>query len=112
MKKPIAILMLIVLIPICAMAEADMYCLFGTVVDIEYDTDCVTVDDGDGNLWEYYGVDYVEYGDLVVMLMWDNDTPDWIYDDYVLNAYKCTQGEAEELVLYIKEVIPLETVTI
>ena len=109
MKKLIAIILLILLIPMVAMADAKLYYRFGNVVDIEYDTDCVTVDDGMGNLWEYYGVDYVFQGDLVVMIMSDNDTPDCIYDDIVLNAYKCTEEEAEDLILVVREYIPINT---
>lgn len=86
MKKIIAILLIAILLPIGAVAE-EMYCRFGEVVDIEYEYDIVTVDDGIGNLWEFFGVDYFEYGDLVVMIMGDRGTED-IYDDHVLNAYK------------------------
>ena len=101
MKRLIAILVVLVLLPLSASAE--LYILFGNVIDLEYDTDCVTVDDGYGNLWEFYGVDFYFYGDLVVMYMSDNDTPDWIYDDYVTNAYKCTAEEAQEIISEYRE---------
>ena len=87
MKKLIAvILILAVLLPVGAMA-GNLYIRFATVVDLEYLDDIVTADDGLGNLWEFYGVDYMEFDDLIVMFMDDNNTPDWIYDDYVLDAY-------------------------
>ena len=107
MKKLIALMLLILFIPMVATAEEKLYYRFGNVIDIEYDTDCVTVDDGLGNLWEYYGADYVFFGDLVVMIMSDNGTDDWIYDDVILGAYKCTEGEAEELIVQVKERIPI-----
>ena len=97
MKKLIVIILLLAILPIGATAEK-MYLRFGEVVDIEYDSDFVTVDDGLGNLWDFYGVDYFFYGDLAVMIMSDNDTPDWIYDDIVLNAYRCTAENAEEII--------------
>ena len=101
MKKLIAITLLIVTLITVASAEESaerMYLRFGEVVDLEYDTDCVTVDDGLGNLWEFYGVDYFFFGDLAVMIMSDNGTADWIYDDYVINAYICSMEDAQEIV--------------
>ena len=87
MKKLIAILLVLaILLPVGGMAER-IYYRFANVIDLEYLDDIVTADDGLGNLWEFYGVDYFEYGDLIIMLMSDNGTPDYIYDDYVLNAY-------------------------
>ncbi len=86
MKKLIAIILLIAILPIGAVAD-ELYYRFANVVDLEYLEDMVTADDGLGNLWEFYGVDYFEYDDLIIMIMSDNNTPDWIYDDYVINAY-------------------------
>lgn len=86
MKKLIALLLLLILLPIVGVGET-LYYRFAEVVDLEYIDDIVTADDGLGNLWEFYGVDYFEYGDLIVMIMSDSDTPDNIYDDVVLNAY-------------------------
>lgn len=100
MKKVIAIL--IAIICIATTAEADLYYRFGNVIDIEYDSDFVTVDDGMGNLWDFYGVEYMFYDDLVVMIMDDSGTADWIYDDKVVNAYKCDFETAEELVRNVR----------
>lgn len=86
MKKLITLITLLVLLPVVAMGET-IYYRFAEVIDLEYLDDIVTVDDGLGNLWEFYGVDYFEYDDLVIMIMSDNGTPDNIYDDIVLNAY-------------------------
>ena len=90
MRKIIAII--IALLLITSMAEADLYYRFGNIVDIEYDTDFITFDDGMGNLWDGYNP-YVAmhcfYYDLIVAIMDDNGTPDWIYDDIVCNMYPC-----------------------
>ena len=87
MKKILAVL--IVLLCLVTTAEAELYYRFGNVVDIEWECDMVTVDDGLGNLWEFFGCDFYEYGDLVVMILADNGTPDWIYDDSIMGAYLC-----------------------
>ena len=103
MKKLLAIILfLAILLPIGAEAQS-LYLRFGSVIDIEYDSDFVTVDDGLGNLWDFYGVDYFFFDDLVVMIMDDNDTPDWIYDDKVQNAYKVSAEEAYEIIRFYRE---------
>ena len=101
MKKLIAIIL--VLFALTTTAEAELYYRFGNVVDLEYDTDCVTADDGMGNLWEFYGVDWFYTSDLIIMLIDDNTTPDYIYDDAVVNAYTITAEDAEQLVRILRE---------
>lgn len=87
MKKVLVLLLLLsILLPVGGMAE-HLYLRFANVIDLEYLDDIVTADDGLGNLWEFSGVDYFEYDDLIIMIMSDRGTPDWIYDDYVVNAY-------------------------
>mgnify|MGYP006988908499 CR=1 FL=1 len=95
----VCLLALAVLLPMAA--EAELYPRFGNIVDIEYDTDFVTVDDGLGNLWDFYSAPiamYYYYGDLLVLLMDDNNTPDWIYDDQVIDAYYCNEEDCAEIV--------------
>ena len=96
MKKIIALIL--ILLFVAGTAEADLYYRFANIVDLEYDTDCVTADDGIGNLWEFYGCDYFFFDDLIVMIIDDNGTPDYIYDDTVLNAYTCDAETAEQLI--------------
>lgn len=38
------------------------------------------------------------YGDLVVMLIDVNNTPNWIHDDRIVNAYFCKKDEAGEII--------------
>lgn len=104
MKKVIATI--IALIAIMSTASAEKYLRFGNIVDIEYDTDFVTVDDGMGNLWDFMSTPLAEYhfyGDLVVMIMDDNKTPDWIYDDMVTDAGFCDVEDANEIIRQYKE---------
>ena len=99
MKKLIAIILVLICFTITA--EADLYYRFGNIVDIEYDTDFVTVDDGMGNLWDFVSVpiaEYYFYGDLLLLIMSDNGTPDWIYDDKVIEACYCDTEDAEALI--------------
>lgn len=104
MKKIIALIL--ILICVTATAEADLYYRFGNIVDIEYDTDFVTVDDGMGNLWDFMNAPIAEYrfyGDLVVMIMYDNNTPDWIYDDEIWDVGYCDGEEASEIIKRYRE---------
>lgn len=57
-----------------------------TVVGFDDTADVVTVEDSDGFLWEFYGTGSYENGDAVVLLIWDNGTPDAIFDDAVVDC--------------------------
>lgn len=48
------------------------------------DTDCIeiTVKDNSGHYWQFKGYDY-NIGDNVVLQMYDNNTPNNIYDDII-----------------------------
>lgn len=96
MKKIIAFIL--ILLCLTATAEADLYYRFGNIVDLEWDSDCVTADDGIGNLWEFYGCDYFFFDDLIVMIIDDNGTAEYIYDDIVVNAYGITAEDAQILI--------------
>ena len=74
-------------------ANAELYYRFANVVDYDVIDDVVVADDGLGNLWEFYGTDYFEYDDLIIMIMDDNETPKYIYDDEVCNAYTVMEGD-------------------
>lgn len=56
------------------------------VVDIDAAADVVTVEDGEGLLWEFYGVEDWEIGDVAALLMDDSGTPDYILDDAIISA--------------------------
>ena len=99
MKKIIATIL--ALICLMSTASAELYYRFGEIVDIEYDTDFVTVDDGLGNLWDFMSTpltDYCYYGNLVVMLIDDNNTPDWIYDDKITDVGYCSVEDATQII--------------
>ena len=104
MKKIIAIVA--ILLCLVSTAGAERYYRFGQIVDIEYDCDFVTVDDGMGNLWDFYSypiASYNYYDDLVLMIMDDNNTPNWIYDDRVAEAIGCDVEDATEIIRRYRE---------
>lgn len=55
------------------------------VVDIDEEEDLVTLEDSEGFVWEFYGVDDWFVGDLASVLMYDSYTPE-IEDDEIVKA--------------------------
>lgn len=101
-KKWVSIILLIVLIA-CgvrlfvlpaakAEGEADVaksatnyYALTACVVELDRENNMVTVEDGAGNCWQFYGVEDWQTGDCASLLMWDNGTES-IFDDEIYEA--------------------------
>ena len=65
--------------------KPDYYALATTVCAIDRDTDVVTCEDYNGNLWEFYGVEDWQVGDNANLLMDSMDT-ERIYDDEICGA--------------------------
>lgn len=53
---------------------------------VNHQTDTVTVADCNGTEWQFAGCQDFEEGDLIALIMNDNDTPDNIWDDTVVTA--------------------------
>lgn len=102
MKKIIALLAVVACL--CATASAERYLRFANVVDLEWDSDCVSADDGLGNLWEFYGCDEFFVADLIVMVIDDNGTAEYIFDDSVIDAFRITIDEAYEIIKNFKNI--------
>lgn len=89
MKKFVALVLALVLCAsLCATASASyngMYAKSAVVVEVDYENDVVTVEDFNGNLWEFEGCEDWLTGDVCAMVMYDNDTPETIYDDIILD---------------------------
>ena len=63
-----------------------IYAMTAQVYRLDYEADIVTIEDANGNLWDFEGCeDYCE-GDLVSCVMWDAGTPETIYDDHILST--------------------------
>lgn len=60
-----------------------LYPLSTTVTEIKSDT--VTVEDSNGNLWEFDGVEDWQVGDCCALIMHDNSTSE-IMDDKIISA--------------------------
>lgn len=72
----------------CAVSAPDgFYPRTAIVTDINYLTDTVVCTDCAGVVWMFADVEDWNIGDIVSMLMFDNDTPDSIYDDEIVMAY-------------------------
>lgn len=73
-----------------ALAE-DIDIIYPTAaVVISVEQDGIVVEDGEGNIWSFCW-DFeedpdIELGDIIALLMWDSGTPDYIFDDEVVDA--------------------------
>ena len=88
MKKIIVlVLSLVVLSLSCSVAYGlDFDCLYpscGVVVEVNYADDYIVIEDFTGNCWEWSGVEDWDNGDIVSMIMDDNNT-EQIFDDSIL----------------------------
>ena len=62
-----------------------LYPTSGIVTEVNYDTDLVTVEVRNGNMFQFYGAeDWVE-GDIAAMIMNDLGTPE-VYDDEIISV--------------------------
>ena len=68
---------------LAAVAVDNFYTRTGLVVDLDYDTDTVTVVDGCDFAWQFTGCEDYCVGDLVEMLMQEAGEPENIFDDVI-----------------------------
>ena len=71
---------------LAAVAVDNFYTRTGLVVDLDYDTDTVTVVDGADLVWQFTGCEDYCIGDLVEMLMQKTGKPDYILDDVIFST--------------------------
>lgn len=69
-----------------AFADARITCRVGIVIEANQTTDVLVIEDACGFLWEYEGIEDITEGDVVVMTMYDNSTPETIFDDVILSV--------------------------
>ena len=79
---------------LAAVAVDNFYTRTGLVVDLDYDTDVVTVVDGADLVWQFTGCEDYCVGDLVEMLMQKTGKPDYILDDVIFST--CYAGFCAE----------------
>lgn len=63
----------------------ESYALTAVVVEINYEKDLVTAQDGNDNLWQFYGSEDWQEGDCVTLIVSDCGTAE-IYDDVIVSA--------------------------
>lgn len=66
--------------------ESNYYPMTTIVTSINNSADIVTIEDCNGNIWEFSGVEDWMVGDVCVCIMYDNETPSTIYDDEIYNT--------------------------
>ena len=71
---------------LAAMAVDNFYTRTGLVVDLDYDTDTVTVVDGVDLVWQFTGCEDYCVGDLVEILMQKAGDPENIFDDVIYST--------------------------
>lgn len=79
---------------LAAVAVDNFYTRTGLVVDLDYDTDTVTVVDGADLVWQFTGCEDYCIGNLVEMLMQKTGKPDYILDDVIFST--CYAGFCAE----------------
>ena len=79
---------------VCALIAQNTYYLFGHITEFDYEEDVVTVEDHDGNLWQFEGIEDWEIGDRCLLLMYTNGT-DVAEDDAIVRATYIEEDEEE-----------------
>ena len=65
-------------------AMSHVYPLSGTIVAVIPDNDIIVIQDYNGNIWEWSGIEDWYEGDIAAMIMYDNNTES-IYDDEIID---------------------------
>ena len=73
----------------------NIYALSTVVTSIDTSTDTVTVEDYNGNLWSFYGIEDWQNGDRCSLIMSTNNTPS-IYDDIIVSQKYDGQSEIHD----------------
>lgn len=88
MKKAIAILVLVSLLLVCFSASAmdidNLYPMTAVVTDFDFENDLVIVTDYEGFDWIFEGIEDWQIGDICSMIMFDNNTYEYVEDDIIV----------------------------
>ena len=79
----IMVIIIIVLLTACG-TPAEEYAMSVHVVECDTRADVIVLEDCNGNLWEWEGVEDWQEGDCAACVMSDNGTPS-IYDDEIIS---------------------------
>lgn len=88
MKKLVAVITILVSLSLVFSvgAASEFYPRCAVVTEINESDDLVTCKDFAGVIWQFYGIEDFDIGDLVGMILWDCGTPDSIFDDEIIDA--------------------------
>lgn len=84
MKKFIVVTLSLLLF--ASFASADAYPAAGVVVGFEPESDIVLVEESNGTIWAFEGIEDWQLGDLAALLMDDSGT-ELIFDDQIVLAH-------------------------
>lgn len=84
MKKFLVMTLSILLF--ASLASADTYPAAGVVVGFEHELDIVLVEESNGTIWAFEGIEDWQIGDFVALLMDDSGT-ELIFDDQIIMAH-------------------------
>lgn len=79
--------------PVATIKLDEIYPLTTVVVSVDAENDVVTCIDYNGNLWEFYGCEDWEQGDIASLLMKNCGTAE-IFDDEIIMANYCGTFES------------------
>ena len=83
-----------------AKAESRFYPSAAIIIEIIEDEDLVTCIDAAGRIWQFYGIEDLDVGDIVAMILWDAGTPESVFDDEIIDATYA--GTLDQLGAWIK----------
>lgn len=85
MKNIISII-LTILIFISALIGIALYSLDVIIIEVNTDSDVVSVEDATGNIWEFYGIDNWSVDDTCTLIMFNHFT-EKIFDDIIIKVF-------------------------
>ena len=92
MKNIIAIVAMVIA-ALTLTATAEIYPAMGRITTVDTDTDIVTIEDPQGNMWLWEGTDGLYELDWVAFMVEDHDNDD-LFDDEIITLRYC--GASEE----------------
>ena len=84
----VALVLCGILMGVMACAQAETYPAVLMVVDLDEHEDMVIAVDFNGNEWTWTGIEDIFPGDMVAVMMDDQDT-EIIYDDEIIDLHYC-----------------------
>ena len=80
--------------------KSEFYPRAAIIIELVEDEDIVVCQDAAGVIWEFYGIEDFDIGDIVAMILWDAGTPEGIFDDEIIDATYA--GTLDQLGAWIK----------